>query len=474
MKTIRTILLTVFLSGIFAHNASALSLKYPTFQREDVYFYWIHGLNDDYAFWKHMCSSLTPGNGSTITLSYDSIHEGGAFGIAEELNKKIRKDKKVVLIGHSAGGVIARQIADMNDNVIGVITVGTPNQGAGIVSSVESESYMGVLHRLEERVRTLESETLNALAISGYPITTFLAPIINVIYYFEFGRNVNEVINNVYNSLDLYVSPFTNQQLFWDLAPDSHFITEINSTETNTPQVCIGGEENEWQLFRIIGTAMNLNSIKTSGISDGYDTEVIEEYIYEALNVIAEVIHYHNAAYDALGWAGIIMPWLFATREVIKPSRNNWESLARYINIGVHTDWAEEIGACHYEQRTVRVPVYDPSTMQIDPTNPSIGGNGPGLNEFCDMPAGFIGYEDRIETVFVYDSHDGVVGANSAYSSNGRVARYSVQGVNHLEMGALDTPLKDIIDKAIDKVLEMKLQSAAITGEVVSNGNTIK
>lgn len=88
MKTIRTILLTVFLSGIFTYNASALSLKYPTSQREDVYFYWIHGLNDDYAFWKHMCSSLTPDNGSTITLSYDSSHKGGAFGIAEELNKK--------------------------------------------------------------------------------------------------------------------------------------------------------------------------------------------------------------------------------------------------------------------------------------------------------------------------------------------------------------------------------------------------
>ncbi len=468
MKTIRAIL-TVFLFGIFTYNAYAYSLPPTTVQREDVYFYWIHGLNDDYAFWKHMCNSLTPNNGSTITLSYNSSHEGGAAGIAKDLNKKIRKDKKIVLIGHSAGGVIARQIADMNDNVIGVITVGTPNQGAGIVSSVESESYMEVLNRLEDRIRTLEDETLNALAISGFPFTTFVAPIINVVYHFTLGNDIDDAINNVYNELDLYVSPFTDQQLFWDLAPDSHFITELNSTDIDIPQICIGGEEDKWQLFRIIGTAINLNTIKTSGISQGYDMEIIDQYIYGALNVIAEIIHYHNAAYDALGWAGIIMPWLYATREVIIPSRKNWESLARYINIGVHTDWAEEIGACHYEQRTVRVPVYDPEITQIDPYNPSSGGNGSDLNEFCDMPAGFIGYEDRIETVFVYDPHDGVVGANTAYINNGNIAKYTVQGVNHLEMGALDTPLKNIIDEAIDKVLNMKKRSTVvISGEAVS------
>ena len=79
-------------------------------------------------------------------------------------------------------------------------------------------------------------------------------------------------------------------------------------------------------------------------------------------------------------------------------------------------------------------------------------------------------YSLYIEDNFGVTVYSSAMPANgTAYINNGNIAKYTVQGVNHLEMGALDTPLKNIIDEAIDKVLNMKKRSTVvISGEAVS------
>ena len=136
-------IIACLIASITLSNVKAASTNT---QLKDVNVYWIHGLYEDALFWKDFCEEITPDNGTC--LEYDSDHPEGAAGIASELNKLISDDKEAVLIGHSAGGLIARSIMQMNSNVTAVITVGTPNKGAGIVTSVKSEGYMSIVNQL--------------------------------------------------------------------------------------------------------------------------------------------------------------------------------------------------------------------------------------------------------------------------------------------------------------------------------------
>lgn len=452
MKTFR-LLLTILLSCLFTNENHAASVTY-NLPRDNYYFYWIHGLNEDYSFWRQMCNTITPDNGNTTQLSYDSNHPGGAMGIAEELSGKIRKDKKAILIGHSAGGIIARKIAEINDNVAGVITVGSPNNGAGIVNSIVKETYWSTLNNIVYKVREAEAMTKHAINVAGFPITTLLAPIAFFIYDMTLGQDLTNAINDIYSNLGYYASSFTELALFHDLASGSPFINGIDSSKINVPIISIGGEEDKWQLYRLAGSALNMNLIKSTGLSNDYDEYVIEKYIYEALNIIADVVHYHNVAYDVLGWFSILMPWLNSTKDALIPSKRCWEGLARYINIDAHADWAKLLGAYHLEERTIRVPIFETPPTSGDLTDPSGGVNQGGNSESSDMPEGFIGYEDRVERVYVYEAHDGIVGANTAYVTNcKKVTQYTIQSINHLEMGAIDTSVPDSIDKAIDNII---------------------
>lgn len=151
-------ILASMIAPIVVSTAKAASTRPAT---KNVNVYWIHGLYEDALFWKDFCEEVTPDNGTC--LEYDSDHPGGAAGIAAELNKLISNEKEAVLIGHSAGGLIARSIMQMNSNVTAVITVGTPNKGAGIVASVRSEGYMSIVNQILNKTNSALDNAESAL-----------------------------------------------------------------------------------------------------------------------------------------------------------------------------------------------------------------------------------------------------------------------------------------------------------------------
>lgn len=441
-KSISILLIFVGLCNL----SYALSLK-------DYHVYWLHGLNDDSSFWLKMSDSFKFLEGHSSTLSYDSNHPNGAYGIASQLSLQLPKNKDIILVGHSAGGLIARHLAMLNNNVVGVITVGSPNVGAPIVQSAESQNYIKILDKLISKANTTVSASANALVCSAPPLTTIFAPLVYMLQHYLIKEVLADVRDFTYNTINSYVSPFYDQQLFKDLKVGSGFINNLNQN-IDYSYINIAGAENSWQLFRLIGSLWNYDEIKQNGISQGYDEYLIDEsgVIYEVLNKISCIIHGHNVVYDVLGYVGIIMPWLYATRETIMTSRRSWEGLERYINIGVHTDWAEMIGAYHTETINVRMPIYD----YVDH---SVGdGTVPGIidqpqEHTSDMGGGEIGYTEREETVYIYDPHDGIISSLYATIPNSNQTPYLIQGLNHLEMGALDTPMKDIISNAIKQML---------------------
>lgn len=405
---------------------SAHSQKYAN----DIVF--LHGLNSSSYFWNLYLEDIrNEGYINVSAPSYSSSLRGGANAISVSLYSSLGNLNNAVLIGHSAGGLIARNLAnlydyiDETDNIKGVITIGTPNLGAGVVTSMKSGSYKEPVDHILNCANTTAEGTINALANITWPFLTYAFVLTSFVY--------DSIIDNLIENLKLNIDTFINQTylnlpLVQDMDSTSNFINAVNSS-TNQPFYAIAGAEDPWQLYRLIGTAAyndDLSLIRSDGI------------IRQIQSFIISVINIHNCVYDGSKWVAILFPWVWATRQSIIPSRQNWEAFQRLIEIDIHTMWAEEIGAYHYEQKTVTIPIYDPNT------NPDTGGidagygsgGGSGQENPYTGPGTIIGYREEVRTLKINDEHDGLIGTSTALGTMAGNDNYTfiLNGVNHLEM----------------------------------------
>lgn len=347
-------------------GVSSFTTLKAAISKQNVNVYWIHGLYEDGLFWKDFCEEITPGNG--ICLEYDSDYPGGAAGIAAELNKQISDSKKAIIIGHSAGGLIARSIMQMNDNVIAVITVGTPNRGAGIVSSVMTQGYMSIVNMILNNANNALDNVENALdEAQQFLFIGWCAELRQIINDAAFVRVLNDLIDDIdKSSISAWVDENYNSPLFFDMDSNSYYLRNLNnsSLRSNQKLYCINGQEDEDQLYRLLGTAINMDKIKDSGSRDTYDTELITSggAIYELLAFIQEGIdacnygHYKIERIWGLGHIG-------KASEYLASAAHNLEFLKNYLDTYIHSEWSDEIGAYHYEEELVTIPII-----------PSIGG----------------------------------------------------------------------------------------------------
>lgn len=98
--------------------------------------------------------------------------------IASQVNTRIAG--RSVLIGHSTGGLVARSVQKINNNVKGIIIVGTPNQGAGVVASLNNRSYSHIIAEMGHKANRTGNKSLTAAANCAPPITWVIAPITQV------------------------------------------------------------------------------------------------------------------------------------------------------------------------------------------------------------------------------------------------------------------------------------------------------
>lgn len=445
-------IIACLIASITLSNVKAASTNT---QLKDVNVYWIHGLYEDALFWKDFCEEITPDNGTC--LEYDSDHPEGAAGIASELNKLISDDKEAVLIGHSAGGLIARSIMQMNSNVTAVITVGTPNKGAGIVASVRSEGYMSIINRLLNNTNSaldnVEYGLDEAQQFLLWQVSDRLREAVNDA---AIVRVLNDLIDRVDKSeISLWVNENYNSQLFYDMDSNSNYLRTLNSHSLKSGQklYCIDGQEDEGQLYRLLGTAANMDKIKGSGSRKTYDTELTQSggVVYELLAYIQAGIDACNSARDQIWWhLGHIGNAYSAFGSAI----HNLEYLKDYIEKYIHSDWSDEIGSFHYEQRLVTIPIPPVDTdITIDiGTGSNTGGNIGTLNP----GTGTGEYTQVWRTIKISDPHDGLIGltTSSTRDIDGYdVYRTDVTGVNHMEMGSHQAML-DAIKNAYNKAAQ--------------------
>ena len=452
MKRLLILIISACLiAPIFVSNVKAAQFKPET---KDVNVYWIHGLYEDALFWKDFCEEITPDNG--ICLEYDSDHPGGAAGIAAELNRLISDDKEAVLIGHSAGGLIARSIMNMNSNVTAVITVGTPNKGAGIVASVRSEGYMSIVNQILNNTNSaldnVEHGLDEAQQFLFWQVSDKLREAVN-------DAAIIRVLNDILDDFDkgtisAWVDENYNSPLFYDMDSNSTYLSTLNSYSLKSGQklYCIDGQEDNGQLYRLLGTAANMDRIKDSGSRMTYDTELTENggAVYELLAYIQEGIDACNSARDQIWWH---LGHIGNAYEAFGSAIHNLEYLRDYLDTYIHSDWSDEIGAYHYELQLVTIPTIGGSGGLISGGTDSgnkggyNSGNGGGTNVEVGVE-----YTQEWRTIKVSDPHDGLIGLATSSTRDTDGYRTDVAGVNHMEMGSHQTMLdaiKEIYDKYV-------------------------
>lgn len=441
-------ILASMIAPIVVSTAKAASARPAT---KDVNVYWIHGLYEDALFWKDFCEEVTPNNGTC--LEYDSDHPGGAAGIAAELNKLISDEKEAVLIGHSAGGLIARSIMQMNSNVTAVITVGTPNKGAGIVASVRSEGYMSIVNQILNKTNSALDNAEYAMdEAQQFFLWQWFPELREAINDAAIVRVLNDLIDNIDKSeISKWVDENYNSPLFYDMDSNSTYLRTLNSYSLRSGQklYCIDGQEDKGQLYRLLGTAANMDRIKGSGSRTTYDTELTENggAVYELLAYIQESIDACNMARDEI-WCHT--GHIGRAYNALGTAVHDLEYLRDYLDTYIHSDWSDEIGAYHYEQELVTIPIppiIGGGSTELDP-----GGNtGGGLGTFNPgISTG--GYTQEWRTIKVSDPHDGLIGltASSTRDTDGYDGyRTDVAGVNHMEMGSHQAML-DAIEEAFN------------------------
>ena len=205
---------------------------------------WLHGLGENGQTWDEMeelfdLEKMDITTGTTVSRGYNStdgvlIAQGDAT---------LRSGPSNIAIGHSMGGIVARAINDdpADPRVIGgIITVGTPNNGAAIANSL-----------LNGDVATATDFACNSL-LAG-PLSE--VPFASVI--------VQQITNNIVcNQLGEIVTPLLegqSNQSAVDLAVGSQVITGLTDQNSGIPQVAIWGNERSPVHWRLVSSAASGN-----------------------------------------------------------------------------------------------------------------------------------------------------------------------------------------------------------------------
>ena len=373
--------------------------------------YWIHGFNDSSNFWERYRITITPDNKG------EKIQWDGDFSLQENavnVNRRIKSEGRSpsILIGHSAGGLVSRSVQKQNSNVKGIITVGTPNKGAGVADALTNNSLNNVAEDAISRVEDALDVGSQATAVSVTSIFTPVSKlvailmskgIIDVSGIADLGQSLaKDFIEGLKKSF--LASPSTT-----DMLSSSTYLKNLNSSKVSVPIINIYGNENEKRLVRIASSAYYKDeATSVSNVNDNQYDGKFNSIYKSALGVFTamESIHYARGAIDVL--LGVFYPPYFSSSAMNFYAASKWASVKRFVEYDVHNDWSEIIGAVHYEKKT--------------------------------YTTGILWWKKKhTKYVPVYEKHDGFIPNKSSMmdaSMGVYVKNIEVRGVNHMEMSS--------------------------------------
>jgi pimeloyl-ACP methyl ester carboxylesterase len=321
-------------------------------------FIWLHGLEGAKGpnTWDIYQQYLTATNGFVIEYPSDNTIAGIANRIYQSDIKPIEVDDDLVVIAHSMGGLVARSLTGLSPKIKGIITVGTPNSGSVLLKNTLSGKTYDFFHQAIRMASGAVDNSLLSGIFSGFPVTTIAAPIVIPITIFK-----NSTRDGVLTSLKIVLQTgmgiyALSHPCIRDMLPGSALLQHLNTKTDTVPHVNIYGAEDNWQVVRAIGSLSKINDVKNPQYRDqSFDQEYVPK-MQAGLVFISQIQQTHNLVYKALAVPAIFMPWIWLTRELVLKARLEWDALYRYLDVGMHADFASNMGAVEYHLQDYCIP----------------------------------------------------------------------------------------------------------------------
>ena len=234
-----------------------------------------------------------------------------------------QNDSRWVMVGHSLGGLGARGVEPYVKNGVsilgvnypprnlkGIITLGTPHQGAPAAASISNNeaNVLSIASGIRDDINA-GPEWQSSWGWAGVFIPLnfgfaedLIYSTVSVYYYKDFSG----ALNNAYNTTKKYITDAAANNASM-LAPNSSFINELNSpllTPSVVPHISISGGETAPTFIRFISTLDDLGA-KFSNEVDAVNT------LNQMINTYASIENFHYSYtddwYDYLDYP----TWLF-------------------------------------------------------------------------------------------------------------------------------------------------------------------
>jgi hypothetical protein len=254
------------------------------------------------------------------------------------------------------GGLVARSLTGLSPKIKGIITVGTPNSGSVLLKNTLSGKTYDFFHQAIRMASGAVDNSLISGIFSGFPVTTIAAPIVIPITIFK-----NSTRDGVLTSLKIALQTgmgiyALSHPCIRDMLPGSALLQHLNTKTDTVPHINIYGAEDNWQVIRAIGSLSKINDVKNPQYRDqSFDQEYIPK-MQAGLVFISQIQQTHNLVYKALAVPAIFMPWIWLTRELVLKARLEWDALYRYLDVGMHADFASNMGAVEYRLQDYCIP----------------------------------------------------------------------------------------------------------------------
>jgi pimeloyl-ACP methyl ester carboxylesterase len=389
-------------------------MKFGDVSAQDKNVYWLHGLNDGSNAWLHYSGifSLERRMNSTRP-GYDS---GDGVNIATGfLNSFIPANPNNIGIGHSMGGIVLRNLertqSVSSKKINGLITVASPNSGAGIANSFNDNSLLAASQKACSDVTAGPITEL-----FGLPWKTATLGIVSAL-----GADFTTTkLCELFISNDLLEQFAGSSIAREDLRQGSPLIQQLNSRSSAIPQLTMVAQENSPVHWRLIGSIATRNRpVKndqfladavsiTRGVYNGF-------YITRVTGTVVNTI------------LGFINPAAFAAAVLNGIKAAQWKKGRDWIDDS-ETIWNGLTKSSRMETQTYGVHVWRPCQ---DPFPPIMQRISSSQNQECDVWV----WETRTRNVMVHHPSDGFIPSYSQdIASLPASNRYFINGANHIEL----------------------------------------
>lgn len=369
---------------------------------------WMHGLDDGPGQWfryqQQFLNQRQFDRNNTVNPDIDTRQ--GVAGVANECRGQYTGGGNAIFFGHSMGGVVGRHLdVRPNSGFGGIITVGSPLDGAKIANSIRNGDLVACVQDGQSRVlKGLERNI-------GYWVPGF-------------EQTANATVNLILTIGGLFFSANQGGQGATDLAEGSDYMNNWTNRnqQTGTNKINIYGNENAPTVWRLASVAI--------GNGSGGDDE---QYVSAARTAgdISEVAMWANIAigtYEAIitWWCGGCAGWYFFY------AADGWRQGMNWWRDDSDSNWQNLIGSGIPASRTVcyqQMNWQGFSDCMNNAGNPSAYMSCQQQNTY-DVCYTYNSSVNGLSDAFIKASSQS--GYNSEWSNN--AVRVEALGVNHLEM----------------------------------------